>query len=74
MLWICRPLVLLTLAHIPPSALRLPDSKIVTSKPCPTQCAAEETPVMPAPMMAILGLLRLAWGGGGWGENWEVLV
>ena len=62
--------MLLTRLQIPPRFSRLPDSKIVTSKPCPTAWAAEDTPVKAAPTMAMRGALgRLLPVGGGGGAN-----
>lgn len=55
--------------QIPPTWSESPASKMVTSKPWPTQWAAADTPVRPAPMMAILGLRNLAPGAGGSGEK-----
>lgn len=52
---------------MPPRFSSPPASNIVTSKPWPTQCAADVTPVIPAPMMATLGLrsgLLLSGGAG----------
>ncbi|TKW51861.1 hypothetical protein CTA1_1114 [Colletotrichum tanaceti] len=59
---------LLTL-QIPPRFSRLPASKMTTSKPWPMQWAADVTPVIPAPMTAILGRLKRVLGSGGVGEK-----
>ena len=42
---------------------------MVTLKPWPIQWAAAETPVRPAPMMAMCWGRSLAFGRGGLGEN-----
>ena len=55
--------------QIPPKLFSSPASNIVTSKPWPTQWEADETPVRPAPMMAIRGRCSVACGGGGVGER-----
>ncbi len=44
-------------------------SNKTTSKPWPMQCAAAVMPVMPAPMMAILGPSSIKNGGGGTGAT-----
>jgi len=72
MLYSCRLDVLLTRDQMPPRLWRGRASKRTTSQPWPTQCAAAETPEMPAPMTAIRGpvkmgplvVLTLACGGG----------
>jgi hypothetical protein len=53
--WIWRLELSLTRLHIPPRLSSSPASKMTTSKPCPTQCAAAVTPVMPAPTTAMRG-------------------
>ena len=55
--------------QIPPKLFSSPASNIVTSKPWPTQWEAEDTPVRPAPIMAIRGRCSVACGGGGVGER-----
>jgi hypothetical protein len=59
--------------HIPPSPSSFGRaSNSLTSRPWPTQCAADDTPVRPVPMIAILGWPRpwpSALGGGGVGEK-----
>lgn len=55
--------------HIPPRLSSPPASNIVTSKPWPTQCAADVTPVIPAPMIATLGLRRGLLLSGGAGDR-----
>lgn len=53
--------------QMPPRLSSPPASKMVTSKPWPTQCAADVTPVIPAPIIATFGLrngLLLSGGAG----------